>query len=284
MVLRAWLLVVALFLAACAAGDDLQTGPRLVREVTLPSSWDQLAAPGTPVILTPEYVSPLNGLADIPQYLAETPLASETPTQTPTQTFTPPPTATPTVTATATAPQYPTRVDANATRQIARPNDTICDSNWFFLDPAPAACPLAPPLSGQGVYQRFQNGHMLWVQAQDAIYVLYSDSHAPRWEVFRDYFDEGMTEAVRADELQPPADNLWQPRRGFGLLWRSDESLRRRIGWPVQQWEQPYSVQVQVADTGAMFISTPHQDVFTLMPGGLTWDRYSGYDFTQLND
>lgn len=279
------LIVAVLLLTACAADEDLQAGPRLVSEVTLPASWDQVAsAAGTPVRLTPEYVSPLNSNADMARYLIETPMPPPTITPTITPSITPPPpTATPTVTATATAPQYPTRVDADATRQIARPNDTICDSNWFFLDPTPAACPLAPPLSGQGVYQRFQNGYMLWVQSQDAIYVLYGDARAPRWEVFRDYFNDGMTEAVSADELQPPDANLWQPRRGFGLLWRSDEAIRSRIGWSVQQWEQPYSVQVQLSGDGAMFISSPHLEVFTLMPGGLTWNRYSGYDFTRSN-
>lgn len=286
-------------LAACGgqANTRVDSGPRLIGEISpqptetalfgVPSPVaTQAIAEMTPTVSTPlaqptgEVRSPLQVATVEADFVLVTPTLppTKTPTLTPTITQTPTRTPTPTLTATATAtrPQFPTSVVIPVTAVIPQPLPQVCDSTWFFSEPRPPSCPLNPPLTGQGVFQAFQNGYMIWVGAQDAIYVFYNDSAAPRWEVRRDQFNEGMPEADAAYD-DAPSPNTWQPRRGFGLLWRTDATIRNRIGWATQEWEQGYSVQVQTAGDGTVFISAADGSVFSAVPGGMLWNRYTGF-------
>lgn len=114
---------------------------------------------------------------------------------------------------------------------------------------------------------------MIWVQQLDAVYVLYDTSEQPRWQVFNDAFENGMAETIEEFDNPPPA--AWQPRRGFGLIWREREAMRRRIGWAIIEWEVPYSVQMQTGSDGTLFINMPDNAVFMLLPNGQDWARYS---------
>jgi hypothetical protein len=265
-------------LVACGASADIE-GPRLVREVTLaPATADlpTLVVTHTP-IRTPEIISPLQQVTIEADFVLVTPTLppSKTPTQTPTFTQTPTVTMTPSSTATATATSFlfPTSQIIPLNAPVAAPINEICASNWFFLNPRPASCPLNPPNASNGVYQSFQNGYMVWVGSQDAIYIMYNDLGLPRWQVFRDYFVEGMEES--SGSFSAPAPNLWQPRRGFGTLWRSNQSVRDRIGWGTMELEQPYSVQVQTSNDGTVFISAPSNTMFALFPNNASWQVFA---------
>jgi hypothetical protein len=273
------LLMTSLFAACTPASGSVEDGPVLVRQVTVvPTDLmpTRFLSP-TPVRVTPEVLSPLDQVTVDAQFVIVTPTLppsktpTTTPTFTPTLTYTPTPTTT--NTATATTFLLPTSEFVVITQPVAAPNNRICDSNWFFIQPRPESCPLYPPNASPGVYQEFQNGYMVWVGSQDAIYILYNDAGQPRWEVKRDYFLEGMPESAPEYD-SAPASTLWQPRRGFGWLWRADAAVRSRIGWATQQWEEPFSVQVQTGNDGSVFISTPRSAVFVVFPNGLSWDRY----------
>lgn len=279
--------LVALLLTLVSCGTTRpDAGPRLVQEVTLPPTTitpTRILSP-TPeleasVAGTSELISPLDLVTLEADFVVVTPTLppSKTPTQTPTITPTPSqsPTPTTTVTATATALLFPTSVIREVTAVVSNPLAEVCDSTWFFIQPRPASCPLNPPLSSQSVYQQFQNGYMIWVQERDAVYVMYDDPNPPRWQVFKDNFNEGMVESDAAYNVSP-FPGTWQPRRGFGLLWRTNEAVRNRIGWAVEEWEQPYSVQVQTAKDGSIFLADPHGGVFSLVPGGVNWQRFAG--------
>lgn len=281
-----FLTVVCVLAAACGARSSPDSGPILVQEVSLqpttPAATRVLSA--TPLLaqltqLTNEVLSPLQIVTIDADFVLVTPTLppSKTPTVTPTITRTPTQTPTPTVTvtATATAPQFPTSIIIPVTAVVAVPLPQVCTSAWFFIEPRPAGCPLNPPATSQGVYQQFQNGYMIWIAFQDAIYVFYNDYSLPRWQVFRDEFNEGMPEFDPAYD-QAPASNLWQPRRGFGMLWRNNALVRDRIGWAIEQWERPYSVMTQTSPDGTIFISAPAGVVFSALPGGQNWARYTG--------
>jgi hypothetical protein len=274
------MLLLLVLLAACA-GEQPAIGPRLVGDVTLAPPGTALPTrvlSATPALPTLEVPSVLQAVTVDASFVLVTPTLppSKTPTLTPTQSLTPTQTLTPTTTVTATATAFllPTSVIIPITREVAVAANEVCESTWFFIQPRPPACPLNPPNASQAVYQRFQAGHMMWVQSQDAIYVLYDDAAQPRWQVFRDYFNEGMPEVV-GEYLQAPAAGLWQPRRGFGLVWRSSEIIRGRLGWGVMEYEQPYSVQVQTSRDGSIFLSQPAGSIFALLPGGVNWNEYS---------
>jgi hypothetical protein len=122
---------------------------------------------------------------------------------------------------------------------------------------------------------QFQQGFMVWIGEQDAIYVLYDSANTPRWQVFHDTFEEGMLEFDPDWGEGPPY--TWQPRRGFGKVWRERADVRQRIGWAVREWSEPYTAQVQTATDGSFFIQESRGGVFNLLPNGSDWKRYEGY-------
>ncbi|MDQ7025962.1 MAG: hypothetical protein Q9P44_10435 [Anaerolineae bacterium] len=278
-----WYGVILVMLLSACTGDSTPQGPRLIQEVTVAATNAVSTRSLSPTItqeriVTPERLSPLNNVTVDASFVIVTPTLPPSKTPTPTQTQSPTPTltATATMTNTATATSFllPTSEILSVTDAVAAPNDQICDSNWFFIEPDPGSCPVYPPNASPGVYQEFQNGVMIWVGSQDAIYVMFNDSSVPRWQVFRDFFNNGMIEESPA-YLTPPTATLWQPRRGFGLLWRDNQVLRNRLGWATQQWEEPYSVQVQTADNASIFLGTPSTNVIVLFPNGQNWNRYA---------
>jgi hypothetical protein len=281
--------VIVMVLAACGSNTPGPvSGPVLVGENTLVPT---TPAPTRLISMTPEpsatprnreVLSPLDVATVEADFVLVTPTLppSKTPSQTPTFTATPTtsPTPTATVTATATLPLFPTSVIIPVTAPVANPLPQVCDSTWSYLyalvNPPPSGCPRSAPLASQGVYQAFQNGHMVWIGSMDVIYVLYSDQMQPRWLYMRDDFDEGMAEDDPA-YAESPYERTWQPRRGFGLLWRTHQEIRDRIGWAIDEWEQPFSVVVQQSADGTLFIDVENVGVFSLLPGGTNWTRYA---------
>lgn len=274
-------ILILIVVSACSSGglEDSSEGPLLLRDVTLPpntpgQTQEVLLVGSTPFALTPEIISPLDEVTVPANFVLVTPTLppSKTASATPSLTTEPPPSQTPTVTVTSTATQLvlPTSVIIPVTGIAALPIDEICDSTWFFLRPRPDACPRNSPLADQGVYQKFENGHMVWVRRTDAIYVMYRDSSDPRWEVYRDFFSDGMIETVDTDR----PEDLWEPRRGFGLLWRTSSRVRSRIGWAVQQDETPYSVNLQIANDGGIFFNDPDGNIFGLTADRTSWALY----------
>jgi hypothetical protein len=294
------LLVMGLLAAGCAAAPQTDTGPRLLAESTLAPTTppptvtpsltpDPLAVPtDAPTATAPssEVVSPLQAVTAPADVIIVTPTLppSKTPTRTPTNTVEPTqsPTPTQTVTATATVFLFPTVVSTPVPAQVIMPLPQLCPNAWAYIQPPPAGCPLAPATVGQGVYQTFERGHMIWVQQHDAIYVLYNDGQTPFWTRYPDDFDEFIhpwdDPNLNGDPSRPP--NTWQPRRGFGKLWRERNAteVRNRVGWATMTLEQPYSVRVQTRDDGTLFVNDSLGRVFMLTPAG-QWNLYAGYSF-----
>lgn len=282
--------------AGCAGpggGGIRDAGPRLVQDVTLPpptTPW-QTNAPAvvntpTPVMPPTEALTPIQIVTIDSGFVFVTPTLppSKTPTVTPTHSRTPTPTAAfsavlaPTVSlllpnsviATAVSPSV-NMPSANQPVTAALPAPT-CPVSWFFLSPLPpTTCPLNAPLGSTAAALRLQFGYMIWVQEQAAIYVLYDDLGLPAWEVFPDRFADGMPE--RDDTIAVP-DQLWQPKRGFGLVWRSYEQVRRRLGWALHPDEEGFATQVQVGSDGTVYVEDPQGGVFVLVPAGAGWQRY----------
>ncbi|MBL8162103.1 MAG: hypothetical protein JNJ61_08965 [Anaerolineae bacterium] len=270
--------LLGLFLALCvlAACDSLRSSggsaPVLVEDVPLQATTlaptRVLSATPSPIVIpvsTSALISPLEVITLEASITLVTPTLppSRTPTLTPTQTpfFTPTPRIVPTPFA-----LLPTAVLANPPVQPG-----ACTVAWFFSSPVPPNCPLNPPLLSAGAFLQFQNGVMLWVAQQDAIYVLYNSPTAPRWQVFNDTYVEGMADTDPAYNNPPPAN--YQPRRGFGLLWRSQPSFQERLGWALTEFETAFTIQVQIAADGSIYISDPLGGVYMLVIGGADWRR-----------
>ena len=283
-------LALLVLLVACSPERSaLNNGPLLVQEITLapttPAPTRALSATPSPIGIA---VSTGNLTTSLPSATVKSNFILVTPTlppsKTPTETLTITPSWTPTFTArppTATSnviyvtspPVITSGIVPIPTALGANPSSQTCTTPWFFSGIQLSSCPMNPPLISPGSFLQFQNGAMLWVAQQDAIYVLFDSANPPRWQVFNDAFVDGMADTDPAFNTAPPY--TWQPRRGFGLLWRSQSSLRDRLGWAVTEAEIAYTPKVQLASDGMIFISDMRGGVYSLSPDTSDWKRYS---------
>jgi hypothetical protein len=82
--------------------------------------------------------------------------------------------------------------------------------------------------------QDFQHGFMFWVSTQKVIWVLFNDvppdnGKSGEWQSYPDTFVDGEQEMDPA--LTPPSATLYQPKRGFGKLWRTTPEVKDKLGW-----------------------------------------------------
>jgi hypothetical protein len=122
----------------------------------------------------------------------------------------------------------------------------------------------------QIIYQPFERGAMLWLGADQLTLVLFRPPGAPAWTMAPDTFGEGMNSSDPA--LEPPV-GLFQPARGFGLLWRSNPFMQSRLGWATGS-EQTYSGLSQIDEEGGIrYLQGPDGTLFVLSPDQTSWWR-----------
>ena len=116
------------------------------------------------------------------------------------------------------------------------------------LTPSPAVASATPaPLPGTGTpvvlvqptptvrqiqvaEQIFERGRMFWLQPTAQIWVMVlTGEGVGDWYVYEDFFKEGDPEFDPG--IVPPDDELKQPIRGFGRLWRENSNVREQLGW-----------------------------------------------------
>ena len=144
-----------------------------------------------------------------------------------------------------------------------------CTEVWFF-DPQPDGCPASTAVVTTEVQQPFEKGMMIWVQSQARVYVLFNDGQQPAWATYPDDFKDGQPETDPS--INPPSGKL-QPRRGFGLAWRSHPRVRDRLGWATSP-EIPFDGTFQgdaTVDNGVMYIRAQDRNVFGLFNKGDSW-------------
>jgi len=96
--------------------------------------------------------------------------------------------------------------------------------------PAPAGFPTPVQAQVQGAEQVFEHGRMFWIRHLRQVWVMAAgaDENSGDWFCFNDAFQEGDPET---DPSLVPPEGLYQPKRGFGLIWREKEGVRDRLGW-----------------------------------------------------
>ncbi len=114
--------------------------------------------------------------------------------------------------------------------------------------------------------QSFQGGYMFWRQDADALYVLYSNG---TWQVYDDTWSEGDTEW---DVSIVPPSGYYQPKRGFGKVWRDQAGVRDGLGWAVTE-ERGFIGSVQTFDGGIMFWSNTRG--ILVLKNDSTWAQFN---------
>ena len=89
---------------------------------------------------------------------------------------------------------------------------------------------------------------MIWLGTSREIYVFYDQpepGHSePSYRIYADEFHDGDPES--SPTLVPPS-GLYQPLRGFGLVWRTYPDVRAGLGWATapeagfETWKQGFA-------------------------------------------
>jgi hypothetical protein len=146
-------------------------------------------------------------------------VTSETPENTvnPTAAPTVQPTAAPTAHSQPTANSAPTREPDHTPLATATPRPEIFPTDVIA--------------EVQIAEQVFEHGRMFWIRHTRQIWVMEASPDDPNggdWLCYNDTFLEGEQEV---DPSLIPPEGLFQPRRGFGKLWRNHPEIREVLGW-----------------------------------------------------
>jgi len=127
-------------------------------------------------------------------------------------------------------------------------------------------CPTATEVSTWAAEQSFQGGYMFWRDDTDAIYVIYNNG---TWQSFTDTWTSGEQEW---DPSIVPPYGLFQPKRGFGKVWRNNPGVRSTLGWAVNE-ERGFQGAAQSFNGGTMLWSST-RGIYVLYNDG-RWERYN---------
>ncbi|NDJ78383.1 MAG: hypothetical protein GYB65_19210 [Chloroflexi bacterium] len=150
-----------------------------------------------------------------------------------------------------------------------------CQELWFFSaanDEVPS-CPATAPQPSRQAEQLFQTGRMIWVEGMDRIYVIFEDGGSPSWTQYTDDFEDGDQE--RDDSLVPPQQDLYQPIRGFGLVWRSYPRVQERLGWaltPELAFDGMYQSDVEDPSIATLYLQMQDGGILELNAETDEWD------------
>ena len=130
---------------------------------------------------------------------------------------------------------------------------------------AKLGCAQAVESSVWGAEQIFERGLMFWRSDTNKIYVVRNDQ---TWQLYDDTWREGDQE-WDPNILVPTG--LYQPKRGFGKVWRDQSGVRSALGWATTE-ERGFTMAVQPFDGGTMLWSNV-RGTYVLYSDG-TWARY----------
>jgi hypothetical protein len=128
----------------------------------------------------------------------------------------------------ANPPAEPLRIAAAAVALSATPTPMPAGPT-----PLPEGFPPITQTEVQVAEQVFEGGRMFWVQPVNQLWVMIIDEEGRGdWIVFEDTFSEDE-DPITDPNLTPPSDDLLQPERGFGKLWRENQDVRDALGWGI---------------------------------------------------
>jgi hypothetical protein len=160
--------------------------------------------------------------------------------------------------------------------------DIVCETTWF-VSPPPPNCPWEAQ-STPMVAQRFEHGLMLWAKSfgarEPTIIVLYYNTGYRPWETYQDNWVADLPE--NDPSLIPPS-GLYQPIRGFGLLWREGHDgllnpMRERLGWALAPEVSLGTgvIQCERISEATCYLTGPDNHIYVLRPEQSEWYIWTG--------
>lgn len=144
-----------------------------------------------------------------------------------------------------------------------------CPVAWFF-SPAPEDCPDAEPVETRLTEQTFERGRMIYVQSENLIYVLFNDGQEPAWLSFENRYDPAIH--PEKDPNAPP--EFIQPLRELGLIWRSNDTVRNRLGLGTAEgvsYDGALQTFTRAGRTPQIFMNSGDGTVLQIPAGGEAW-------------
>jgi hypothetical protein len=133
--------------------------------------------------------------------------------------------------ATARPTRRPTTEGAQPTQRPTSSGAAL--TNQASATPAPEIFPTSTVAEVQIAETVFEHGRMFWLRHNRQIWVMVAskdNENAGDWYCYNDTFEEGQQEID--PDLVPP-EGMYQPRRGFGKLWREHSDLKEGLGWAI---------------------------------------------------
>jgi hypothetical protein len=142
----------------------------------------------------------------------------------------------------------------------------LCAHDWFFA-PAPDECAAGPEQDDTQIEQLFEGGRMIYLAAEDRVYVLFADGQDPAWTSFENRYVGGETADEDTNFVPPPG--RYQPVRILGVVWRGSDQVRNRLLLGLEP-EVTYEGAIQ-SDGTTVYIRSADGSVIGLEPNGAAW-------------
>lgn len=150
-----------------------------------------------------------------------------------------------------------------------------CPIEWFF-SPPPNECPAQEAVETNLIEQPFERGRMVHIGDRAQIYVLFNDGNDPSWLSFNSVYDPNVHSESEAGFV-PPA-GFFQPLRELGLLWRSNETVRNRLGLGTTEAKTYlgfYQTAPATNEREDLFLTAGDNNIINIIPGGDIWQFVS---------
>ena len=116
--------------------------------------------------------------------------------------------------------------------------------------------------TGPITIEAFQNGYLVWIKAEDRIYVI---KHNGQWSVHANSWITGE------DDLPCDAARSYgYPAMGFGKLWCNDSAINSSLGAPLDREQPDDNAQRQIFENGQIFRAYRGK-TFVLVNNGQCW-------------
>ena len=150
-----------------------------------------------------------------------------------------------------------------------------CPIEWFF-SPPPTECPAIEAVETTFNEQPFERGRMVYIAERNQIYVLFNDGNEPTWLSFNSLYNPEVHPESEANFVPPPG--FFQPLRELGLLWRSNDTIRNRLGLGTSEaktYQGFYQTAPASNEREELYLTAGDNTIINIIPGGTVWQFIS---------
>lgn len=150
-----------------------------------------------------------------------------------------------------------------------------CPIQWFF-SPSPNECPSQEAVETTLIEQPFERGRMVFIAERSQIYVLFNDGNSPAWLSFNSVYNPEIHPESEDGFVPPPG--FFQPLRELGLLWRSNDTVRNRLGLGTSEaktYQGFYQTAPASNEREDLFLTAGDNTIINIIPGGTVWQFIS---------